>query len=153
MIEAVRAGIGEIELSRMALDRAEDYAVKSFARRVLDDHTQTDIELKKIASDRGLILPTEADMEHQSLKSALSDLSDEAFDEAFMKAMVERHKAAVEVFQRAAREVKDNELRLFAMKTLPMLERHLEAAEETGARLGLPPRAGAQNGGRASLRR
>jgi putative membrane protein len=153
MIEAVRAGIGDIELSRMALERAEEYSVKSFARRVLDERTQADIELKKIASDRGLILPSDADMDHQSLKSALSGLSGGAFDEAFMKAMVDRHRTAVDVFRRATHEVKNNELRLFAMKTLPVLERHLDAAEETGARVGLPLRQWPQNGGgRAFIR-
>ncbi len=51
------------------------------------------------------------------------------FDKNYMNKMVKDHKDDIDMFQKAADDSKDNDMKAFASKTLPTLKKHLSNAE------------------------
>jgi putative membrane protein len=74
-------------------------------------------------------LPDSVSEQHKPMLQHLSTLKGREFDAAFQKHAVEDHQKDIEKFKTAAAKAQDPELRSFAEKTLPVLQRHLEAAQ------------------------
>ncbi len=129
--EAARGGTTEVELGRMAADRASDPQVRDFAQRMVDDHTRANDQLERIARDRGWMLPQAPDPEHRSEMRRMSTLRGRAFDRAYMRAMTSDHDADVAQFRRYVRNGNDPQLRRWARRTLPTLEEHRQLAHQT----------------------
>ena len=129
VMESLKHGMAEVELGKLASEKASNDAVKKFGQRMADDHGKAGDELKKIAQDKGLTAPTEMDGKHKRLHDRPSKMSGADFDRAYMDEMVKDHRNDVKEFQREARNAKDPDVKSFASKTLPTLQDHLKQAE------------------------
>ncbi|RPJ76610.1 MAG: DUF4142 domain-containing protein, partial [Acidobacteria bacterium] len=89
--KAVIANLAEIELGRLATEKAQNPEVKQFAQMMVDGHTKALNELKQLAQRSTAPLPTSLDEKHQELQQRLSALSGEEFDRAYMEAMIDAH--------------------------------------------------------------
>ena len=127
--EALKGGMAEVELGKLASEKASNDAVKQFGQRMVDDHGKAAEELKKIAQDKGVTPPAEMDGKHKRLHGRLSKLSGAEFDRAYMDEMVKDHRNDVKEFQREASRAKDPDVTGYASKTLPTLQEHLKQAE------------------------
>lgn len=96
---------------------------------MVTDHGKANTELTTLATAKGLTLPDKLDKEHQGKIDKLTKLDGEAFDKAYVTEMVAAHKKAVSLFETASKSLKDDELKGFAEKTLPILKTHLEHAQ------------------------
>ena len=130
VMTVARDGMAEVELGRLASDKASSSQVKEFAKKMVDDHSKANDELKSIASTKNITLPTDTDAKHKAAIDRLSKLSGEAFDRAFAQDMLSDHKKAVSAFRNESKSGKDPEVKAFAAKTLPTLEGHLKEAED-----------------------
>ncbi len=129
--KAAQGGMAEVELGQLAQSKASSNAVKQFGQRMVDDHTKANDELKRIAADKGITLPSGLDAKSQATKDRLSKLSGKEFDHAYMEDMVKDHREDIAEFKKEASSGKDPEVKAFASKTLPTLEEHLKLAEQT----------------------
>src|SRR5438445_519881 len=59
MKEAAGDGLAEVQLGQLAKDRGMSDEVKSFANRMVDDHSKANEQLKSLAQAKGVQLPTE----------------------------------------------------------------------------------------------
>src|SRR6185503_6216295 len=64
--EAAQGGMLEVELGKAAQDKASNDKVKDFGKRMEQDHSKANDELKKIASDKGVQLSSDLDKKHKS---------------------------------------------------------------------------------------
>ena len=133
--EAASGGMMEVELGKIAADKAQNSEVKSFGKRMQDDHTKANQELKTIASNKGVTIPSDLDKKHKSKVDKLSKLSGGEFDRQYMKEMVDDHKEDVQKFQRIADKGRDSDVKKFAADTLPTLKEHLDLAQKTDKQL------------------
>jgi putative membrane protein len=117
----------EIESSQVALDRSRDEAVRKFAQRMIDDHTQTGEKLKEVLqSSQSQLQPADAlDGKHQRLLDKLKNSSPHRFDRWYISMQTDAHKDAVRLFSDYSRHGRDPALRDFASETLPALQDHL----------------------------
>jgi len=129
--KVAEAGMAEIELGKLAAEKATSESVKKFGQRMADDHSKANDELKAIAQQKNISLPTGPTVRATAEHERLAKLSGDAFDRAFMKTMVADHHSAVSEFSAEAKSGKDPELKAWAEKTLPTLQDHLKVAEET----------------------
>jgi putative membrane protein len=58
--------MAEVELGRLATQRAGDASVREFGARMVADHSRANSELKSIAGQKGIQLPTELSSEQKS---------------------------------------------------------------------------------------
>ncbi len=78
----------------------------------------------------------------KALYDRLSRLSGDAFDKAYMRAMIDDHQQDVSDFRQESQNAKDPDVRQVASQTLPALEEHLRMAKGTGSQVGVMPAKG-----------
>ncbi len=123
--EAAQGGMAEVELGKLATEKASGEDVKKFGQRMVDDHSKANDELKQLASSKGIDLPRDLSAKDKKLKERLSKLSGADFDKAYMQSMVKDHKQDVAEFTRESSKGADSDVQQFAAKTLPTLKDHL----------------------------
>jgi putative membrane protein len=134
--EAAVGGMAEVDLGNLAKEKASSPDVKSFAERMVTDHSKASDELKQWASQNQVTLPTELNAKDKATHARLEKLSGAAFDKAYMRAMLADHKADVAKFKTESKSARNPDLKDWAGKTLPTLEDHLKQAEDTAAKVG-----------------
>ena len=131
--KAAVGGMAEVAMGKMAQQKGSSDQVKQFGARMVEDHSKANDELKKVASAKGVTLPTDVDAKHKAKMDKMQKLSGGEFDRAYMDDMVADHKHDVADFKKQANGGKDSDLKAFAAKTLPTLEDHLKMAQSTHA--------------------
>jgi len=127
--KAAEGGIAEVQLGKLAQQKASNDQVKQFGQRMVTDHGSANEKLKAVASGKGISLPAQMDTSAQKEYDKLSKLSGVQFDRAYIAAMVSDHKKDVSEFRSESRSGSDNDLKSFAASTLPTLEQHLQMAQ------------------------
>jgi len=131
VMNAARDNLAEVQLGKLAAERAASDEVKKFAERMVTDHQKAYDELKQIADSKGLKVPTEPDSRTKKEYDRLAKTSGADFDRAYMDLMVREHDRDVKAFQRAAKNEKDPQVKDWAAKTLPTLHEHQKLAKDT----------------------
>ncbi len=127
--EAAFGGNDEIALSKIAIQRSSNPNIRKFARKMVVQHSAAGAQLTQIAEKLGVTPPSNVDPMHRKLARHLETLSGGAFNAAYLNAMVKDHTAADHVFQMGT-TVTNDQLRNFAVQTLPVVEDHLKMATE-----------------------
>jgi putative membrane protein len=138
--EAAMGGMMEVDLGKVAVQKASNAKVKEFGQRMADDHSKAADQLKSIAAKENITLPTELDAKHKAMVDKMSSLSGAEFDRAYMADMVKDHQHDVADFQKESTSGSDDTLKAWAGKTLPTLQEHLRIAKETDSSLGATSR-------------
>lgn len=114
------ANQNEIKHNKMAMDRAQSQDVKSFADRMVREHTDADKKLTDLAGKKGIDLtPMQpADPIHAAVMStdskseqALSGKKGAAFDAAFMGPEVMEHNLVLSVIEEGQKVTKDQDVK------------------------------------------
>lgn len=127
--KATQDGMTEVKAAKVALTKSQDPTIRSFAQRMVADHTKAGTELATIAMTKGLEVPSDLDAEHQKMVDALSVKTGSEFDLTYSQHMNMDHSKAIELFESAANS-SDADLAGFAKKTLPTLKEHKKLAEK-----------------------
>jgi putative membrane protein len=168
--DAAVGGMKEVFLSEAALDESTNVEIKSFAKRMVKDHSTANKKLMKIAEDEGLFFPptntfsvddpnwsyplisnpesvkgaqmlTMANLpyltDYQAVKH-LQSLTGDQFDQLYLSDMVSDHIQVVSEFETASQSLSDPELKKFADKTLPTLQKHSKMAQELNDKYNAP---------------
>jgi putative membrane protein len=130
VMSVAKDGMAEVELGRLAAEKASNDQVKQFGQRMVDEHGKANEELKKLADDKKITVPSETDAKHKATIGRLSKLTGDAFDRAFTQEMVAGHRKAVAAFRTESKSGKDPEVKAWAAKTLPTLEDHFKQVQE-----------------------
>jgi putative membrane protein len=126
--KAGAGGLAEVKLSKLAMDKGQSTDVKQFARKMVEDHSKANLELKQLADKKNLVVPAKLDDKHQMVYDKLAKLEGADFDKEYMRAMAMDHDDAVKLFKQQSESGQDPELKSFAMKTLPIIEKHDDMA-------------------------
>lgn len=127
--KAATGGMMEVQLARIAQTKAMDPRVKAFASMMLQDHTSANDELNRLAAAKHINLPATLTADDEKKISDLNKKTGKDFDKAYMNMMVDDHKKDVSEFEKAGKGLTDPDLKNFAMKTLPTLQKHLDSAK------------------------
>jgi putative membrane protein len=143
--DVVAGNTAEIELSRMAGERATNPEVKEFAQMMVRDHTTAGNELKQVVTQHNMQVRDVMDEKHRDLSQELSRKSGTEFDHEYMAAMVDDHQHMENLLEGRANEKANNQplenaVNQWAAKTLPAVKHHLEMAQQLENRLDDTPR-------------
>ena len=127
VMQAALGGLGEITAGQVAQQRSTDTAVQNIGAMLVADHTRANQELAALASARGIAVATTPDPGRQGVVAILQQMSGPAFAKAFVDQQLAEHQVAIALFQSEAASSMDPELRAFAQRQLPVLQRHLES--------------------------
>ncbi len=138
MRDIAHANLSEIAAGKLALEKSQSDDVKSFAQKMIDDHTKAQQELQTLADGKGVKLPTEPDTKHKALTKVMSGLKGEAFDKRYLKqGGLNDHENTHKLLVRVQDKAKDQDLKAYAAKTITAVDQHLALAKETAAKHGM----------------
>lgn len=129
IVEVAQASLLEVELGKLAQERASSQEVRAFGAMMERDHLQANEQLKQVAQRMQLSLPASLDPQLRSHIDQLKSKSGEEFDKAYMDMMVNEHRDDIDKFETAKNRASNSELKRWVENTLPVLESHLEEAK------------------------
>jgi putative membrane protein len=135
VMDAAVGGMEEVTLGQLAAQKATDPDVKNFGQKMVDDHSKANDQLKQVASQKGITVPSSLPASKQKDVDKLSKLSGAAFDKAYVSMMVQDHKKDVAEFQKESKNGKDTDIKGFAANTLPTLQDHLKMIQDISAKM------------------
>jgi putative membrane protein len=127
--DAAVAGLSNVELAKLAAEKASSEDVRHFGKQLLDDQTKTNDRLKQVANQENISIPDALDSKHQSQIDKVAKLSGPEFDKAFLKQQLKEQEAQVRDFSDEAQRGTDPNVKTFAAGALPNLQQQLEAAK------------------------
>jgi len=130
--EAAGSDMFEIESIKLALERSQDAATKTFAQQMIADHTKTSDELKAMVSGGKVkaAIPTVMSSSQQGMLDDMKKLQGNDFTKQYHSDQEDVHEDAVDLFKRYGDEGENADLKAWAAKTRPALEHHLKMAAD-----------------------
>ena len=121
----------EIAAAKLARDRSTNPDVKTFAARMIHDHTASSDKLQGLLSGGGINAtpPGDLDERRKGLLNNLQAASPAGFDKVYVDQQVAAHQEASTLFKAYADHGDNTALKYFAAKTEPTIEDHLSMAK------------------------
>lgn len=134
---AVTTDIFEIDASRVALERSQNWDVRQYAQKVIDTRSKAGGELQVTLSETGL--PIRPDTSLPADKAAtvaeLRNVDAARFDRLYLTAAAEAQEDALDVVEKYAEEGDHPALKAFAEKKAPELREQRAQAKALAGRV------------------
>ena len=137
----------EVELGKIVAAKTKDPRVKQFAQMMVKDHTATLNELQELAQSKNLNFNDDLPDDAKALQAKLSSDTGKQLDKDYMDSTLEDHQKDVQEFTDQSQKAKDPDVKQWASKTLPILQKHLEKARQVDAGLNKSKAARSAPGG------
>lgn len=128
--KALQGGIAEVQLGQLTLQKSNNDQVKQFAQKMIDDHTRLGDQMKPVAQQVGVAVPTEPSKKDKQTMAKLQALSGSAYDQAYIKDMVKDHKQDLSDFQMEASNGQDPAVKDAATQGSRVISEHLQMAQQ-----------------------
>jgi putative membrane protein len=129
--EIAMGGAMQLELSKVAVTKASSEDVRIYAQAEVDEQTGLSAKLKEIATAKGVALPEGPDDETKKMVTKLQEKSGKDFDRAYLKEVgVEGHEKLKKTMTKVKAGATDGTLKVVADLALPLIETHLQAAQD-----------------------
>lgn len=127
--DAAAGGMMEVQLGNIAQKNSSTKAIQDFGKMMVDDHSKINDNLKDLASKKNVALPSTVTEKQQKDIDKLSKETGTEFDKDYVSMMVNDHKDDIAAFKKAGDKMKDADFKDFVIKTLPTLQKHLDAIQ------------------------
>jgi putative membrane protein len=129
VVDAYAAGMKEIRYSERVKDRLSNTDDKNFAETMITEHTAMNDKMRALASSKQISLPTELTQGEQNDLDDLMKKSGTDLDKAYLDGMIDDHKNAVDLFEKASSKATDEDIRNAFNDGLPKIRMHLQMAQ------------------------
>ena len=126
-VDAANGNITEVELGKLAIKNGKSARVKNFGAMMVKDHGKANAKLMTLSKGKNLNLSSTPNAGGQKMIADLSKKTGDEFDKAYISSMIADHKEDVQKFGDATNRLQDPDLKKYAIKTLPVLQKHLDA--------------------------
>jgi len=137
--KANQGNFDEIDLGQLALKKSSNDDVKTFAQRMVHDHTMLMDNMKPFANEAGLQPPSHPSAATEAEKLKLNALSGESFDKAYIKAMVQDHSKDLAEFRQEAKTTGYPAFKSAVEQGEQVVREHLEMANQIAKKNGVAP--------------
>lgn len=130
-----QSNLTEVRLGELALFKSDNEEIRELGRILIEDHLRLQEDMREQIGE-GITLPSQVTGRTQKELNRLAKLSGERFDREFLDFMIQEHEKDISFLEQNARDLRSEEAVNFADRTIPILESHLERAEEIREQLG-----------------
>jgi putative membrane protein len=128
--EAASSSWFEVKSAELAKQRATSDRTKVFADHLMQDHQKANDDLAKIAEKQKFELAKDLQPNEKATLDKLTSVPGTNFDAEFVQAQLKAHQQAIQLFEKASKNLQDKQLKEFAEQYLPMLREHLKMAQD-----------------------
>jgi putative membrane protein len=125
--KAMQGNLAEMQLGELTQQKSNNDQVKQFARKMIDDHTKLNEQMRSVALQLSVEIPTEASKKDKSLMNKMQALSGTAYDQAYIKEMVKDHKQDLSEFHM---EAANGHVAEVATQGSKIISEHLQMAQQ-----------------------
>lgn len=126
----------EIEMGKLAEQKASNADVKQFGRKLADEQQTAAHELQQLAARENVPVENKLDARQQSRINKLEKLSGARFDKAFLKEQSRESRSALEQYREEAGRGSHENVKSFATRIMPMLQAETETAKDLASGKG-----------------
>lgn len=126
LVDAAEMNMEGVSLGQLAQQKGGSSHVKDLGKMMEDQHTISLNELIALAQTKTISLPTSQTEKGKETFKKLSDASAKKFDKMYADLMVNEHKDAIALFEKAAENATESDIKAWAIETLPVLRTHLD---------------------------
>lgn len=125
LVKAAEINLEEIQLGQLAQQNGSVAHVKELGKMMVAAHTKSQKDLIVLAESKMITIPNAPTDDAKGAYTKLNKKSGNDFDKAYSDMMVSGHEDAIEVYEEAARNGNDTEIKNWATSSLPDLRKHL----------------------------
>jgi putative membrane protein len=139
--KSAEGSMAEIAMSKLALKKSKNDEVKTFAQKMIDDHTTLISNMKPFADQMGVKPPSKLKKEHQDEMTRLQSMSGDKFDKEYVTAMVGDHHKDLGEFTSEASTTSNAELKTTVEAGTQVIKMHTEMIDQIAQKDGIqtPP--------------
>jgi len=130
LMQAALGGHAEIQLAQLADQKSRDDAVRDFARRMIQDHSQANNALRSLIHSDNTTGEPQPDAESQQVYSGLNALTGPEFNIEYLRVQVQDHQRMALLAEYEIGSGADSEVQHFAADMLPKIFSHLSSARD-----------------------
>ena len=134
--KALAGGMAEVELGKLAAEKGNSDDVKQFGQKMVVDHTKLGDQMKPIASQLGIQPPSSLPPAEMALETKLKALNGDAFDKAYLQAMVKDHRQDLMEFKKEASTGKSSAVKDAASQGASVVSEHLMMVQDLAKKHG-----------------
>jgi putative membrane protein len=123
--EASNGEMAELEMGKLAQSKGYNEKVRSLVKMIGYADSVANQRLNNLAAERRILLLADLEKNEQGTLDDLKKRSGKDFDSAFINAMIKAYQKDIKLFEKNLPDLKDQELKQFALQTLPILKTHL----------------------------
>jgi putative membrane protein len=120
----------QLDLGRKVVEQGETDKVKAYAKRIVTNHTAIEVIARKLAGKEAVELPAQVDAAGEAKLAEFKDLRGVALDKAYCMYMAEAQAKTMAAYRWQYDNCKDDEVRSFAMQTMPIVGVHARVSDE-----------------------
>ena len=129
LMMAAQGNLAEIQMAQMAKQKSQSNEIQNYAQRLIEDHTKANEQVMQIATKKGLTLPKTPPANAMAMMTKMKKMSGAKFEKMYMQDMVKDHTKDVADYTNEAKHGYDDDIKAYAVSTLPTLKSHLDAAQ------------------------
>jgi putative membrane protein len=119
-----------VQYAELAEKRSTNEAVKTFARKIVQEHKKLHEEVARAAKDQKLAIASGTERATRDELDRLGKLTGAAFDREFLNQVIQGHEKAIQICEAQAARGSDARIQRFAKDALPTLKEHLKEARK-----------------------
>ncbi|GAA5079248.1 putative outer membrane protein [Thermocatellispora tengchongensis] len=132
LVKVRQAGLWEIPTGQQAGQRGSSARVKEVGRHLVEDHTQLDKEVRELAAQLGVLLPSQPSADQQRWMAELSGKFGQEYDLAFAQLLRAAHGKVFTVVATVRAGTRNDHIRNFAQRAVNVVMKHMTLLESTG---------------------
>jgi len=149
LVAAHQSNLTEIAAGKAALQKSSNGVVRRHGQLFIRDHTRLDADLRKVADDLDVDLPSQPSAAQRATLASVSAKSGSAFDAAWLSSQLAGHRQAKAAGQRELAQGSDARVKQLATAAAPVIQMHLDMLEQATGSVG---GVAAGSGGQAATR-
>jgi putative membrane protein len=130
MVQAAEINFQQIMLAKLLQQRSVDEEIKSLAKMLEDFHRSANVELRSIAMQKAIAVPTAASNKVMEDYNQLNMKSAKELDDAYFSMVIQNHESAINRFENYTNGPCDEVVKAWAMGLLPDMRMHLQKAKD-----------------------
>lgn len=145
MRKTAQDNLAEIQTAKFVEQKTKDPAVRKYAQDLRSDHSMAQQQLKQVAQQAGVTLPTSPTQKDIATLDQLKKLSGKQLDNAFVKHELTDHKKGIKSFDTEIATSHDPAVKDYAETVLPHIQDHMRIGENLAGSMDMPGRGGLNN--------
>jgi putative membrane protein len=124
--EALKGGMAEVQMGQLATEKGNSTDVRDFGKKMVEDHSKLGDQMKAVAGQIGVTVPTSPTMVEQAEIQKLKGLSGDEFDQEYIKTMMKDHEEDLQDFKKEANTGTSSKVKNAASQEADVVSQHLQ---------------------------